>query len=863
MQYQALSKLRPLTDFEKSAQQESFEEYLDSFGLATGKNLTAAGKTLSFDQWIKIQESSPDGEKMAPESASSLSKIWDQLSAKQRQLPAKDLLSLADNWNKLAPDQWRSLTAWQTQEQLDLINEFDLDQGLSREFFAKPDLVEWLTENPPEDRYTAMRLLDKWNSLPSSIKKFDGDKFYNLLPVWDCLTPAEWEKLPDQNFDDTVKTLMNIHLWPTSTSDLLKHPDFSKWFADNNAHTLASTEELNTTLLMWDRLTPEQKQLPAEDVILLANRVALKDSLETIFGKDSTTIDYLVSLATTPGTTSPQVVEWFQGCLLSLNDTFRMQAKAQVEKLAQEKAPAESFQLVSLDNQLFLDYYWGDNPLFQTRLKQIFSDDNSLSSALRFVHTEHAIRQPLIEQAIEQGFTGNEREWSKLKEASMVLFYFRAATGTDTPTAAIANLVTLQKQGLNLDELAQYMEENPDNVWRVKSLLESNPDARQLRARNLADRDELKNLQGFSSAEMSQIDALQTKGLSVTRLSNHLADKPEDLAVFHELLAQDAGVKQITDFMRLAVFPTDVNLKLIAAITNGDIKAEDVLGKLRNWHSGPQFRDLLISQVNSGASLSKARLDIIQSKAANLADTEPATTALPPGKRGLPLDRNAESFVDAARAIQEKIPFNKPIVLLGRDAWPLLPLLRQAGRDVHYFLWSRLQVDDDATKKQWLKEIPPDAAVIDSGFSGSIIDQIKMIDPGASGYLMSSRNDEKYPTLLSFPDHSFRVDDIEKLPKLIYRSSKHTEQGGAVSRIGPDNTDSDTDRSINGSSRWRAEHNARELLRAAGLPAWDVWRYSQFVGLTPMERLGFDSKDQLTQHYNAVAQARAETGPAH
>ncbi len=56
--------------------------------------------------------------------------------------------------------------------------------------------------------------------------------------------------------------------------------------------------------------------------------------------------------------------------------------------------------------------------------------------------------------------------------------------------------------------------------------------------------------------------------------------------------------------------------------------------------------------------------------------------------------------------------------------------------------------------------------------------------------------------------------------------------------------------------RGGALSDLRETLRETGLSAWDVWRYSQFVGLTPTERLGLDSPAELQAHYKRVEELR-------
>src|ERR1019366_3962677 len=83
-----------------------------------------------------------------------------------------------------------------------------------------------------------------------------------------------------------------------------------------------------------------------------------------------------------------------------------------------------------------------------------------------------------------------------------------------------------------------------------------------------------------------------------------------------------------------------------------------------------------------------------------------------------------------------------------------------------------------------------------------------------------------------------------------------------VSRKNSNGADTDTKETWDEASRWYIERRSRELLRATGLPQWDVWRYSQFVGLTPMERLGLSTKDQVSQHYKSVLDARARIAAA-
>ncbi len=218
----------------------------------------------------------------------------------------------------------------------------------------------------------------------------------------------------------------------------------------------------------------------------------------------------------------------------------------------------------------------------------------------------------------------------------------------------------------------------------------------------------------------------------------------------------------------------------------------------------------------------------------------------------------SEIILEAAKRIDERVPRDKPIVLLGRDMWTVLPLLSARGRDVQYFLWSRKQIQDEATAMQWRKEVPPNAAVIDTGYIGSIIDDIKRTDGSASGFLLSRSHLSKYPRLLKGEDHASKVHKIEEHSKLISSGRTYSKHGGAVtSSLDLDFADAQSNKNSSfGQHRYLLESNLRQVFRASGLDTWSAWRYSQYVGLKPAERLGVSSDADVQAHYETVEQLR-------
>ena len=305
---------------------------------------------------------------------------------------------------------------------------------------------------------------------------------------------------------------------------------------------------------------------------------------------------------------------------------------------------------------------------------------------------------------------------------------------------------------------------------------------------------------------------------------------------------------------------------------------------MRSFEHGKIFTDLLTTHVRSGGKITQKAIDKLSDtataeagKAKDVASEgasptnrriRPSDILDPDGLRethlspeNIKLNEKLSSASEALSLTSERIdtiiPADKTIVLLGRDTWPLVPLLKARGRDVQYFMWTRLQNDDQATMNQWLKEVPPNSAVVDTGFMGTIFDAIGKIDPSATGYLMNSLT--HYKQLLPYSS-SEKVVTIEDIPKMIGRSSSYTASGNAISRQEHrDDGDKPSSFAYRSQHRWQVEKETEKLLRQLGLSEWEVWRYRDYVGLTPRERLGYDSNEAVSAHYDRVAKERANS----
>lgn len=216
-----------------------------------------------------------------------------------------------------------------------------------------------------------------------------------------------------------------------------------------------------------------------------------------------------------------------------------------------------------------------------------------------------------------------------------------------------------------------------------------------------------------------------------------------------------------------------------------------------------------------------------------------------------------------AETIHETVPNDNPFVLLGRDLWPAVPVLREVHkRDAQYFVWSRPQINDRATAQTWQKEVHPNSFVFDTGFAGSIFNAIrgrynptagdKQIDP-AKMLLFSSIGD--YSEVGSHKNLSRQsiVANIEHLEKLNPRGASYSPVGGLIYTRGDDEDSG------------KRKHTVPEVLQAnhqmlleLGLSEDAAKRYAKFTGGTPQERLGLPNKEQLAEHYARVARARGK-----
>lgn len=197
----------------------------------------------------------------------------------------------------------------------------------------------------------------------------------------------------------------------------------------------------------------------------------------------------------------------------------------------------------------------------------------------------------------------------------------------------------------------------------------------------------------------------------------------------------------------------------------------------------------------------------------------------------------------------------KTLVILGRDAWVLVPMLRNAGVKTQYFLYSRLQIGDNRTKEAWLREVPEGSFVLDTGYAGSIFNDIKTFDPSIKGILMSSTG--SYPEIQvkdsDVHSRSRVVGDIEGMPKIIGRSTGFDGFNTTVKRRKSADHDVDSYNVPNLKSVIDQNH---QTLKQLGLSDEDADKYKNFSGVPLRQRLGHSD---FVTHFMDVEKSRKNT----
>lgn len=421
-------------------------------------------------------------------------------------------------------------------------------------------------------------------------------------------------------------------------------------------------------------------------------------------------------------------------------------------------------------------------------------------------------------------------------------------------------LVDLCKEGIYLNQAAEFVGRSSADKNIFGNLLRSGATAGDLTPPEMLAQVDLRFLASrLGERRMSDIASMTQDRSWLSRLRNYVEESPiARTKVLKQLIDTKADQKTLTQQMALSMLPEFVARAALDATVNGGMPVRQIVGHLKNWSYGERFGQLLTEQVRHGESLSLSAMEHLVSRArlseplhSNLSESFLATN---------PNNAAAKTVNSAVKDMLAAIPRERQMVVLGRDMWTLLPQLRVARPDTQYFFWSALQSDIN-TKRQWLREVPAGVAVIDTGFNGTILDKIRAIDPSATGHMLSS-NGSKYPRLITTEDFRERVDEIEGLPKPFGRTIAHSETGIAISSYANrDKFDAVKRRNaISQLDRWTVERQSRELFKDMGLPAWTAWRYSQFSGLTPAERLGLSSATEVDRHYAAVARQRQGYG---
>ncbi len=301
----------------------------------------------------------------------------------------------------------------------------------------------------------------------------------------------------------------------------------------------------------------------------------------------------------------------------------------------------------------------------------------------------------------------------------------------------LQRLLAMESQRFSLVDVQRFLEPDQSNksilvpLQSKKSILEAalhSPEL-NLTSKDLLDKSNLPRVAQFfhlgNSDAFQRIEEYQKQGsLSALRLSRYLSASPESRGpVIDRLLKEGASAARLNAQMSLSVLPDELAYQLSKDNEGAVQRVARVRNGLRLWNGGRQFADLLVERFESGGDLSSASIDklILGARESASSSARNASAAgLSGSVRGLDADGQSATFArasdsvtsdfkdshqsaagdttdgashmnsneapiseaktleDAAREIRSAIPAEQPIVLLGRDSWPLLPALVMA-----------------------------------------------------------------------------------------------------------------------------------------------------------------------------------------
>jgi hypothetical protein len=522
-----------------------------------------------------------------------------------------------------------------------------------------------------------------------------------------------------------------------------------------------------------------------------------------------------------------------------------------VERLAASGSPGSYFDSQRVAAQVALEARFGAaSPTVDTLLKLESSAGLKLTRAAAIPDNNylaalvHGGRTDIINQ-----LGAHESNFPKLA----------GALGQDS--AAITRAGELTTAGeLKVAKLHSFIGDDPERAAVVAGELKKGQTAARLN-----ERDWLPGLHLITrslASDQATLEAVvrygETDRLGLWRIGSYLDGAPAQRAEVVRELARKGELHDPQGIMRLTMFPEDAATNIAGAAAKGGYKVAKVVEHARDFESGARFVALTRDYLRSGGKLSAEDLEKLATGARGSSELEPAfvkreaslaraqtriTGSMPYAMSNLASDLKSTTDIVLGRFSP-----GRTLVILGRDMNPFTSLLRANGRNTINFPFSRSQIGNISTARQWMAEVPPNSVVIDSKLNGTVHDAIKAIDPTAEPYLLQSKS--PYPALLTQWPLNKLADWIEVFPKITGRCTGFTSCGNAISRIKSTDTEDVARPGIHAIDANRA------LLQELNMSDWYVWRYKSFTGLSQSERLGLTQPASIQAHLRAVAGAR-------
>ncbi len=270
-----------------------------------------------------------------------------------------------------------------------------------------------------------------------------------------------------------------------------------------------------------------------------------------------------------------------------------------LQNLLDSNATTDKFTFSYLTARTKLNAYFGTDSPTMSRIIELSEHGLSLSNLKEFIDEDVDTHKLMVQRLVDDGATVEALNASRLRGISILIQKLQP------DQESFGHLLSLEKQGLNLGALAQYVSEDPHSrVPQVNSLLTQRASVAELNIKRLADATMMTKVSSYFAGDdnaIKYISQLQANDLSANRLMGFIEESPQSrIELVKKLISDGAGTDRFNQHMTLSLFPDDVAYKILDSSERDGTQTAQLIGALKNFKTGEQFYHTVTAWVRDG-----------------------------------------------------------------------------------------------------------------------------------------------------------------------------------------------------------------------------------------------------------------------